>query len=34
VPYKGQGSAADFKRFSIEKKFLFQKEATKEHLYR
>jgi hypothetical protein len=34
VPYKGQACAVDFKRFYSGKKFLFQKEATKEHLYK
>jgi len=34
VPYKGQGSAADFVRFYEQPSTLFQKEATKEDLYR
>jgi hypothetical protein len=34
VPYKGQGSAADFIQFYKQPSTLFQKEATKEELYR
>ncbi|GAC1448288.1 MAG: hypothetical protein NVSMB7_09620 [Chitinophagaceae bacterium] len=34
VPYKGAASAADFKRFYKEKRTLFQKDVTKENLYR
>jgi hypothetical protein len=34
VPFKGQASAADFIKFYEDKQTLFQKEATKEDLYR
>jgi Glycosyl hydrolase family 26 len=34
VPYKGQSSAADFIKFEKDPQTLFQKEATKENLYR
>ena len=34
VPYKGQASAADFRKFYEQPETLFQQEATKERLYR
>ncbi len=34
VPYKGEGSAADFMRFFNEQKTLFQKDVTKEKIYK
>lgn len=34
VPYRGQSSAPDFIRFYEDPQTLFQKDATKEHLYR
>lgn len=34
VPYKGQKSAADFKKFYASKQMLFQEDVTKERIYR